>query len=117
MVLPERLRIVAPGSFLLLVSGLAGVWIGFPTVFTDPPGLKVFLAGAAIFVFAPVFLVVSWVGGGSVPGYVVVLGLGAIAAVPFHPLVKLRWAAIVTIAGLVAWMLCQAFVVVGARIV
>src|SRR5512138_259994 len=110
MALPERMRIVVPVSLLLLLSGLLCAWMGFPMLFTNPPGVEAFVVGLALFVFAPVLLVEASIGSGSTPGYVAALGLAAIVALPFHAIVRFGWARTVTIGGMVAWMVCQMYV-------
>jgi hypothetical protein len=121
MRLPQRIRIVAPGSALVFVTGVAAAGIGLPIIFTNPPGFEPFVAGLGLFILAPVFValagIASWVAGGSssAPAYVVVLGLVAIGASPLHALVKSRWATSASIIGFVAWVLCQAFMALAAR--
>ena len=104
---------------MLLVSGLLTAWMGFPILFTKPPGVEAFVAGLALFVFAPVFLVVagvgSWSGPTAAPAYVVALGLAAITAPFSYLFVKARWGRFVAIGGLVAWTVCQMYMALAAR--
>ena len=121
MRLPQRIRIVAPGIALVIATGVVGARIGMPIIFTNPPGFKPFVAGVGLFVFAPLLFALagmtSWAGAGGsdAPVYLVVLGFLAIAGSPLHYLTKSRWAASVSIIGFLAWILCQAFLVLVAR--
>jgi len=118
---PPRLRIVAPGGALMLISGLAAAWIGFPILFTSPREFEPFVAGVAVFIFAPLLFAVggiaSWVtGGGSpAPAYVIALALVAVSGYPVHAIVDRPWAVRVTTVGLVAWILCQVFMILAFR--
>jgi hypothetical protein len=121
MRLPESLRIIAPGSAIFLVTGIVGARLALPILFSGPPSLGIAAAGVAIFALAPLSLLgaltLSWAGASfSVPVYMVILAVFAVAALPFHPIVRRRWAASVTIAGMVAWVLCQAYLAIEARI-
>ena len=121
MRLPPRIRIVGPGTALVLITGVTAAGIGLPIIFTNPPGFEPFVAGIALFIFAPVVFALagmtSWAGpgGSSAPVYLVVLGFLAISGAPLHSLVKFRWAASASIVGFLAWILCQAFLALVAR--
>jgi hypothetical protein len=118
MAFAERLRTIALGGAMRLVSGLLAAGLGFPRLFMDPPGVEAFAAGLALFVFAPVFVVLtgigSWRGPAVAPAYVVAVGFGAITAPLFHLFVKARWGHFVTFGGLIAWIICQMYMALAA---
>jgi len=117
MTLSKRLRIIAPGSLLVLTTGCFAAWVAAPNLFTNPRPLESFINALTFFVFAPVYLavdcLVTHTDGYSVPAYMVALGATASVAVVLHPLLRMRWAGIVTIVGLVAWIVCQGLMVLA----
>jgi hypothetical protein len=114
MALPNRLRIIVPGGFAVCILGLGAAWLKVNSVFRETaPHAVITLIGHVL--AAPVFLVFEWWrdGGQSVPAIAVGPAVVAMAAIPFHPIVARRWAAAVTIVGLIFWLFCE-FIVAGA---
>jgi hypothetical protein len=92
-----------------------------PVLFTSPLGFEPLGLGIGVFFLAPFFFALegvgSWAFGGSssTPVFVVLLAMVALTGSPCHALVRRRWAALATIVGLIAWLLCQGLMVSAAR--
>jgi hypothetical protein len=116
MALPNRLRIIVPGGITVSILGLGAAWLTVNSVLreTTPYAVIAFIGHVLT---APVFLVLERCreGGHSVPATTLGLAVVAMAAIPFHPIVARRWAAAVTIVGLVLWLFCE-FIVAGAPV-
>ena len=111
MGLPIRLRIIVPGSATILVLGLLGAWMSLSSFFVNP-GFGSAVRYAISVVLAPLFLLVpgvrSWAGETmSISAESSAIAVVAIVALPWHPIFPSRWAAVLTILGLVGWLLCE----------
>jgi len=121
MRLPERLRVILPGIAAPVVTGSAGALIGLHGFLADPRvdfALSVVIVASAV--FAP--LVLLWAGmlsilEGSASTHLLPLAAAivAVAGLPFHPVLRSRRAAAVTVVGLVAWFICQVYFILAAR--
>ena len=111
MGLPTRLRIIVPGSATILVLGLLGAWLSLSSFFVDP-GFSLVVRYAISVVLAPLFVLVPgvrfWAGEtASISAQSSAIAVIAILALPWHPIFPRRWAAALTILGLVGWLLCE----------
>ena len=117
MALRRRLRIIVPGGALVAALGLAVAGMSLASFFADPQ-LETIIVFCTSVLLGPLFFLLSpvriWLGfPGAVPAQTLAIAVLAIIAVPFHPLFGSRWAAWVTILGLIAWLLCE-IIVAGA---
>jgi len=117
MGIPQRLRIVVPGSAIVIVAGIVGAWTSLSS-FPRAAGPNVAIRYVVSTVLAPLFFLVpgmrSWTGeAGVVPGYVSVVAAIAIVAIPSYAIVPRRWTALLTIVGFAAWMFCELLLVAG----
>ena len=114
MTIPSRVRVVLPGASAVGLLGLGATWLSVSSFFTDPTPQDVLVFGSAV-VSAPMFLVWEWFrrGGGSLSTETLVFAFVAIAAVPAHPIFDRTWAAVLTIIGLIAWLVCTLIVAGG----
>jgi len=113
----RRMRIVVPGGLVVvalgLIVGAGSVQAGW--IDRSPGNVAAFLLYV---VSAPIFFICMWWFRGSVPMYGVPLETLAFAVVavigtPLHPVFQKPWAAVVTVIGLLLWMLCS-LIVAGA---
>jgi hypothetical protein len=117
MGIPQRLRIVVPGSVIAVVAAVVGAWTSLSSF---PPGAGPALALRYVVstVFAPVFFLVpgmrSWAGEAvSTPAYVSAVAVVAIVALPSHAVLPRRSTAVLTVVGIAAWMFCEILLVAG----
>ena len=115
MGLPTRFRIIVPGGATILVLGLLGAWMSLASFFVDP-GFNTAARYSASVVLAPLFLLVPGVHpsageAASISAQSSAIAVIAIATLPWHPIFPSRWAAGLTILGLVGWLLCEILLV------
>ena len=111
----QQLRIIAGGTALVVITGLAGAWLGHPSLFAEPRFFQLIVTASVV--FAPVFLLLAGMlslagGASSVSNYIFfVVAVGAFGAFPLYPVLRLRRAGAVSVVGLVGWLACQWYVV------
>jgi hypothetical protein len=118
MTLSKRLRILLGGGALVVVTGVVAAWAFLPGFFAKSFSLGL-LAAAAV-VLAPLLLIPAGIASLSTgPATAVLLIAGAVVTVlafPIYPILRLRRFGWVSFAGLLAWIICQLYVVVAARL-
>jgi hypothetical protein len=117
MAFSHRLRIIVPGGALVAALGLGAACMSLAAFFTAPESKTMVLFIGSV-LLAPLFFLLPWMrvwagASFSVPTETVAVAAFAIVAVPFHPILGRRWAAGVTILGLIAWLVCE-MIVAGA---
>lgn len=118
MALPNRLRILVPCGVLTLASGLVAAWLSASS-FSVGGGIAGTVAFVCSVVFAPVVLTVPWLrlwllGATSIAPQTFLLALAAMLTFPTHVILARRWTAVMTIVGMLFWILCE-LIVAGAR--
>jgi hypothetical protein len=117
MTVSQRLRIMLGGSALLVVTGTAVACAFLPGFFAKSVSLGILVA--AVVVMAPLFLVAAGVASLSTGPVTAVLliavAVATVLAFPIYPILRLRRFGWVSVAGVLAWIMCQLYVVVAAR--
>jgi hypothetical protein len=117
MGIPQRLRIVVPGSVIAVVAAVVGAWTSLSS-FLPAAGPNVRVRYMVSTVFAPVFFLVPGIGtwaGETVltPAYISVVAVIALVALPSHAIFPSRSTAVLTVIGLTAWIFCELLLVAG----
>jgi len=115
MGLPQRLRIVVPGSATAVVAAIVGAWMSLSS-FLPAAEPNAAVRHVVTILLAPVFFLVPGMRSragetGAAPVYVSVVAIVAILALPSHPIFPRRWTALLTISGFAAWLFCELLLV------
>jgi hypothetical protein len=118
MALSQRLRILLGGWALVVLTGVVAACAFFPGAFSKFLSLGLLVAAAVV--FAPVSIILAGIASLSTGSAVAVLlvagGVLTVFAFPIYPILRLRRFGWVSVIGLIAWIICQMYMVVEIRL-